>query len=178
MQGNEDEAFVDILILPEEGWEWVVVRTRPRCEKKLEKFCIDGSIPVYLPTRTRTHRYGNRRRMFASPLFSGYVFCRVDPAFREVLVQNRYCARLLRVTDQEVLVEQLRLVRLALDSDEVAEVMPYLVKGRRVRIASGPMKGAEGIVQYRKGKTRVVLNVDFIQQSVVMEVEAEDLNPA
>ncbi len=177
LKEEEKPAAEDILVLPESGWEWVVVRTRPRCEKKMEHFCHTEKIPVYLPLRSRTHRYGGRRRTYTTPLFGGYMFCQVDPQHRQIVQQNHYCARMLRVLEQDVLVQQLRQVRLALETNAVTEVMPFLKKGRMVRIVSGPLKGAEGIVQRIKGKTRVVLNVDLIQQAVAMEVDSQDLAP-
>ena len=57
------------------------------------------------------------------------------------------------------------------------EVMPYLEKGKWVRVKSGPLKGLEGIVQRMKGKTRVVLNVDMIKQAVAMEIDSSILAP-
>ncbi len=54
---------------------------------------------------------------------------------------------------------------------------PYLQKGRRVRIRSGPMAGVEGILARRKDKLRVVLSVDLIIRSVAAEVDEADIEP-
>jgi transcription antitermination factor NusG len=61
---------------------------------------------------------------------------------------------------------------------EVVEVMPYLDAGRRVKVTGGAMKGLEGIVSRLKGKTRVIINVDMIRQSVAVEVDGAWLAPA
>lgn len=167
-----------VLRLPDPGWNWIVLHTRPRCEKKLELFSRTQGWPVYLPLRRKVHRYGNRTRTFWLPLFPGYVFCMVTPYARSILKQNRYVANVLDVLDQERLVAQLQQIRAALAVDDVVEVMPYLVKGRWVRVTGGPFRGLEGVVARIKGRTTVVLNVDMIRQSVCVEVDSSYLEPA
>jgi transcription antitermination factor NusG len=132
----------------------------------------------YLPLRKKTHTYGRRKREFESPLFPGYVFCIVDIHQRSFLRQNRYVANILDVIEQEKLVGQLNQVHRALAVGDVLEVRPYLVKGTPVMVKNGPFKGMEGVVERVKGQTRVVLNVDMIQQGISFEIDAECLVPA
>ena len=161
----------------DQGRPWWVVHTRPRCEKKLQEAADRQGFVAYLPLQSRPHRYGNRRRAYEVPLFPGYVFCMADGAGRQWLLQNRYTANLLEVFDQGLLVRQLDQLRIALTSGQILEVMPYLEQGRRVRVLAGPLRGLEGIVLRVKGKTRIVLNVDMIRESVVMEMDSSLLAP-
>ena len=168
----------DILSLPPPDHFWVVLHTRPRCEKKVVEHCRRSGLPAYLPLRKKAHRYGARERVFLSPLFPGYAFCVVNAAERSSIRQNRHVANLLEVLGQKQLVDQLCQVRQALSSGDVVGVLPYLEKGRLVRVTGGALKGLEGIVMRVKGKTRVVLNVDMIRQSVAAEVDSAFLAPA
>lgn len=168
----------DVLSVQEGESTWVVLHTRPRCEKKVVQYCGQLGVPVYLPLRRREHRYGARRRAFLSPLFPGYVFCVVGPCDQGKVRQNRHVANVLVAVDQAKLVGQLRQIRHVLEVGDVAEVQPYLESGRRVRVRGGPFRGLEGIVQRVKGRTRVVINVDMIQQAVALEVEGDLLDPA
>jgi transcriptional antiterminator RfaH len=156
---------------------WVVVHTRPRAEKKLAEFGRQQKMTVFLPLHQRLHRYGARERVFSSPLFAGYVFCLADPAGRRLLQQNRHAANVLEVLDQAQLVQQLRQIQSALCLGDLLEVMPYLESGHRVRVLAGPLRGAEGIVLRVKGKSRIVLNVDMIRESVAVEVDSAMLGP-
>ncbi len=156
---------------------WVVLHTRPRCEKKAVDFCRRNHCPVYLPLRKKVHRYGSRERPFWSPLFPGYVFCMVTQAQKILVRQNQYVANVLEVIDQGTLVEQLRQIREALSVGDVADVLPYLARGKRVSVRGGVFRGLEGVVIRVKGKTRVILNVDMINQSVAVEVESAYLVP-
>jgi transcription antitermination factor NusG len=87
-------------------------------------------------------------------------------------------ANLLAVVDQARLLDQLRQIRIALASGDCVEVLPFLEAGRPVRVVAGPFRGLEGIITRIKGHTRVVLNVDMIQQSVAVEVDSAWLEPA
>lgn len=164
--------------LPRPGEAWVVLHTRPRCEKKLQSFCERMAVPVYLPLRRRPHRYGARERVFWTPLFPGYIFCCATPSQQGTLRQNNHVANLLEVLDQPKLVDQLRQIHQALAVDDLVEVQPYLAVGHRVRVLSGPFKDLEGYVNRVKGRTKVMVNVDMIQQAVCFEVEAACLGPA
>jgi len=59
-----------------------------------------------------------------------------------------------------------------------AEPHPYLTVGRRVRILGGPLQGLEGILLRKKGNLRVVLSIDLIMRSIVVDVDMADVEPA
>ncbi len=167
-----------IMTLPPAGMAWAVVHARPRCEKKIAEYLHQQGLRCYLPLRRKTHRYGNRERIFMSPLFSGYLFCVLGPAQRAMVAQNRYVANVLDVMDQANLVDQLRQVESALAGGHITEVLPYLVTGHRVRVSHGPLRGVEGVIQRVKGQTRVIINVDMIRQAMAVEVDSAMLEPA
>jgi len=154
-----------------DDWEWTILHTRPRCEKKAQRVFDRAGFTTYLPLRRREHRYGNRRRVFDAPLFPGYVFCAAPVSDLTTLRQEDCVANLLRVLDQDRLVHQLRQVARALAEGRVLDVMPRLEKGMTVRVTGGPLKGLEGVVERIAGKTRVVLNIEMIQQAVCVEVD-------
>lgn len=159
------------------GRQWVVVHTRPRCEKKLDEAARRQNMLTYLPVHQRTHQYGARERTFTSPMFPGYIFAYPGVEGRRWLVQNRHVANLLEVPDQRSLVGQLRQLQMALQSGHLMEVLPYLESGRRVRVLAGPLRGLEGMIVRVKGQTRMVLNVDMIRESVAVEIDSSMLSP-
>ena len=163
---------------PPPDYAWMVAHARPRAEKRISMVCRSRSMPFYLPLRERTHTYGQRRRIFSSPLFPGYVFCCGSVQDRIWLRQNQHVANLLEVADQQALLTQLRQVELALAGGHIIEVLPYLEAGKRVRVIAGPLKGLEGVVVRGKGTSRIVLNVDMIQQAIVTEIDGDSLAPA
>lgn len=54
---------------------------------------------------------------------------------------------------------------------------PFLTVGQRVQIQSGPLEGMTGILVRDKGRSRVILSVELISQSISVEVDSETLQP-
>jgi len=165
--------FDSTLPFPDDTHAWVVVHARPRCEKKVADFCSGKDIYSYLPQLVRTHRYGNRTRTHQLPLFTGYVFVYADSAQRMLLKSSDRVANVLTVCDQQLLIKQLSQVKCALDHEATVELFPHLTAGMKVMVKAGPLKGVEGFIERLKGKTRVILNIDFIQKAIAVEVNAE-----
>jgi len=65
----------------------------------------------------------------------------------------------------------LRVMAEALCQGLEMEVLPYLKPGKTVIIRSGPMKGLEAVIAEIKGKNKVILQLELIQQSVALEID-------
>ncbi|MDA0577099.1 MAG: hypothetical protein O3B24_03265 [Verrucomicrobia bacterium] len=57
------------------------------------------------------------------------------------------------------------------------EVLDYLQLGKPVRITGGPMKGLEAAIAEVRGKDKVILQLELMQQSMVLETSAAYVNP-
>jgi transcription antitermination factor NusG len=69
--------------------------------------------------------------------------------------------------------EQVDAVRRLVTSAEGARAVPWLRVGDRVRIVGGPLAGLEGLVRDRcRGRATFVVNVDLLQRSVGVELDA------
>jgi len=53
---------------------WYAVYTRSRHEKKVAAQLEEKGILTFLPLVTETHRWSDRRKVIAFPLFPGYTF--------------------------------------------------------------------------------------------------------
>ncbi|MCF7838556.1 MAG: hypothetical protein K9N49_07980 [Candidatus Marinimicrobia bacterium] len=165
------------LCLQPEPKAWVVAHARPRCEKKILGLCQREGITAYLPLRTTRRRYGKRVRIFQNPLFSGYLFAAVDRNQKQFLRQNDYLANLLETPEQAKLVNQLRQIATVLAIGGVQETLPFIQKGKPVRVIAGPFKGLEGVVERIASQTRIIISVDLIGQGIACEVEPTYLAP-
>ena len=159
------------------GADWLVLHSRPRCEKKLLDTCRHNHLPAYLPILVRRHVYGGRVRHHSVPLFPGYLFCAADRDQRRFLEQNDQVANVLVDARPEILRGQILHLHAALNVGAAVEVLPYIVQGKTVRILGGMLKGTEGVVQHIKGRDRVVLNIELIGQSVAVEIDGALLAP-
>jgi transcription antitermination factor NusG len=156
---------------------WFAIRTRSRHEKRILQQLTGRGIQSYLPLYRTVHQWTNRRKADLDlPLFPTYLFIHIAPQERIRTLQVPGVLHLVGpgrepspLPDAEI-----ESLRAGLRSRRF-EPHPYLVAGVRARIIAGPFAGLEGVVLRRKGCLRVVLTVDFIAQSVAVEVDAEEL---
>ena len=126
-------------------------------------------------------RWKDRKKRIWIPLFPGYIFVnQIDTP------ENRY--RVLNVPGavrfvghegrpEPIPEDQILSVRRFLEASISIDPYPYLRVGRRVEIIAGPLKGIVGILVYKKGRFRFVLQVDLIRQAVSVEIDASDVRP-
>jgi transcription antitermination factor NusG len=156
---------------------WFVAHARPRCEKKIVRYCDDLGIATTLPCYRSVRKYRGKTVSFEKPLFPGYVFLRALPEQRPKIFQSDYVANVLVVHDQSLFERQLSDVLLALDTGLEIVLAPEIGKGTRVRIKNGPLSGMEGWVEKRYGFDTVLLRLDFIGQAAAVKLNAGDLEP-
>ncbi|MDI9401878.1 MAG: transcription termination/antitermination NusG family protein [Verrucomicrobiota bacterium] len=171
LSGPQDEGGDSTQLKP----FWCVAHVKPRCEKKLAKYCEDWKVDYILPLYKSLKTYPTKRVVFYKPYFPGYIFINTPLENHQMLKKSQHLARLIQVVDQELFAKQLVSVLLAITSD--AELLPAskIKPGILVRIKRGVLRGVEGLVEERRGVCRVCLSLDFIGQGVIMEVDADDL---
>jgi transcription antitermination factor NusG len=59
-----------------------------------------------------------------------------------------------------------------------AQPHPYLSIGQRVKVRSGALKGVEGILIRKTDNLRLVISVDSIMRSVILEMDVADVDYA
>ncbi len=131
-----------------------------------------------LPTIQSAHKYRGKTVSFDKPLFPGYVFLKIHPLSRQKVYQSDYVANLLDIPDQEGFHSQLSDIFEAIESGCELKLAPEIGPGKRVLIKSGPMRGIEGWVEDRYGRSTVLLRLDFIGQAAALSIEADMLELA
>ena len=173
------EPVAEPAVVHVDGLRWVVVRTKPRCEKKFDHYCQAREITCYLPLRPSVRRYHDRVAEFLVPLFSGYAFCQVAPMDTAPVNQSQHVAQILMPdeTMEAQLITELQSVQTLMRAAELGEieVRPEIQVGNRVTIRSGPMQGLTGVVTRRKNKTRLTVNVEMVGHSVSLEADAAEV---
>ena len=154
---------------------WFVAHTRPRCEKKLARYCEREGLSPTLPCYRSVKKYRGKTVVFHKPLFPNYLFLQLRPAHRQKVYQSDYVANLLDVPDQALFTQQLGDILLALESDLEVRLAPQIKAGCKVRIKTGPLRGLEGWVEQRSGTVSVLLRLDFISQAAAVKIEATEL---
>ena len=157
---------------------WWVAHVRSRAEKVLARHLAGADIPFYLPqTERRSRRAG---RVFKSylPLFSGYVFYRGGQAAREAVWRSGLEPRLIEVTDQARLNDELRQIRELQRAGANLEPLDDVVPGDPVRIVDGAFRGYTGVALHERGHDRLIVSLSLLQKQLAVEFDKSVLTKA
>jgi transcription antitermination factor NusG len=154
---------------------YVCANHEKRVLEQLERRSVEAFLPVYESLR----RWKDRRVRLARPLFPGYVF--VHMALRDRLEVMRISSvvclvgcngRATPLPDVEI-----ETLKKGLAAGVRGKPHPYLTVGRRVKLKSGPLAGMQGILLRRKGNYRLVISIEQIRRSVLVDADTADVEP-
>jgi transcription termination/antitermination protein NusG len=151
--------------------KWHVLHTRSRQEKALAESLTAMGIAAFLPLVDVTRTYGRRKASVELPLFPGYLFLKGQLEDAYTADRTKRVAHIIPVVDQEKLTWELRNLSLALHARAPLDPYPYLRKGVRVEVRSGPLAGIQGIVESRLKRDRLSLQIDVLGQATSLEID-------
>jgi transcription antitermination factor NusG len=154
---------------------WYVACTVARHEKAVADRLRSRDVETYLPLYRAVRRWGKRRVTLDLPLFPGYVFVRTQIIRKARILDHPGVVRLVGLNGKATPLadEDIDKLRASLKTCN-AEPYPYFSAGRRIRIKCGPLAGVEGTIIRRKGRVRLVVQIDLIQRAVLLELDAVD----
>ena len=151
---------------------WWALYTRSRREKDVMRRLLALDVPFYGPVVPQRHRSpSGRMRTSFLPLFANYIFMYGDASDRYKALTTNCVSRDLVVSDGAQLSEDLRQIHHLIVSGMPITVEERLQPGALIRVRSGPMQGREGQIAERRGKRRLIVIVNFLQQGVSVELD-------
>jgi len=158
---------------------WYALRVKGRFEKVVDSQLKRKGYETLLPTYVSTRPRSDRLKSLPLPLFPNYIFCRFDidqkqPVLLTPGVQFVVGAGRIPLPVGRTDVASLRQL---LKSGLNACSSPYLAKGQRVHVTSGPLKGLTGIVVCTNGRYRLTISVAVLMRSVSLELDLLSVTP-
>jgi transcription antitermination factor NusG len=162
------------------GRDWLAVRVRSNFEKHVSSSIHNIGIEEFLPLYQRQARGHRAQDKVTQPLFSGYVFCRASTDERPTVLRIPGVVDFLGFNKRAIPIEEAEIdaVRRLVQGSLPICAWPFMRAGQRIRIATGPLLGLEGIVLHLKSTWCVVVSVTLLQRSVAVEVDASWLTAA
>jgi len=159
--------------------KWYAVHTFAHHEKQVKERLAARNVETFLPLYLTTHRWKNRTAHLELPLFPGYLFVYIPLLERLKVLQVSGVARLVGTAGTPIPLpeHEIESLRNARNISVHTEPHPYLEVGRRVRIKAGPFEGFLGILLRRKGRFRVILSLELIRSSFVVDICSSDVEP-
>jgi len=169
-----DELYGELELFTDDR-NWVVVHTKPRCEKKVADYAKKNQITYYLPQYTDKRVYQRRKVDVDKILFPSYIFVGIDFKNKQELLISGYTVNFLKVNAQKELIEELQAIYYGRQKNVAMEPGLWLEKGLEVEIVNGPLKGIRGVVEDQSKLTEVRLQVNILRQAVLVKVKTEDI---
>lgn len=156
---------------------WYAAYTASRHEKTVAEHLRQREVESFLPLYETVRRWNNGRHKVQLPLFPGYVFVRIELRDKLRVLQVPGLVQLVTFQGAPAALpdSEIETLRSALGAGVLAQPYRYLSVGSKIEICSGPLQGLRGILLRHQGQFRVVLSVEMIMRSIVVEVEATDV---
>ena len=160
--------------------QWFAVWTRSRQEKVAASMLEALSIPTFLPLRAEVRQWSDRKQKIMTPLFSGYLFVRMNLAEDSSRLQVLKTPGIVGFVGNNtgplaIPSQQIESIRMVLSSGLDYTVGPLLKEGDRIRVIRGSLSGMEGTLVRTNSETRLVLSVDLVKRSLSIEVSRYDV---
>ena len=157
---------------------WYALRVRSHFEKKVAEVGRSKGYEGFLPLYQRLRRWSDRVKWIEIPLFPGYVFFRMDWANRLPLLTIGGSLHFIGDSHNPVPIDEseINAIRDVLKSDVTFGPWPFLESGHRVQLRSGPLAGLEGFLIKSPKGTGIVISMNILQRSVVIDIEPKWLH--
>jgi transcription antitermination factor NusG len=159
---------------------WWALHTLYHHEKIVAEMLTAKGLEVFLPVYNSLRRWRDRRVTLSLPLFPCYMFVRGGPHLRFQIVTTPGVHSILSHTDRPATIPEaeIQAIRRTVEGAFRVEPHPFLRCGERVRVKRGSLEGLTGILVRKKNLCRLVLSVEMLAQSVCVEIDASDVEPA
>ena len=159
--------------------QWFAIWTRSRQEKCAAAMLETLGVPHFLPLKTEVHQWSDRKQTVTVPLFSGYLFVRMNLAKRSRLEVLNAPGIAGFVGNQKgplpIPDHQIEAIRTVLETQTECSVLPLLTEGDRVRVLRGPLVGVEGRLVPSNSSSRLSISIEMIQKSLLVNVSRQDV---
>ena len=155
------------------GGPWCAIYTRHQHEKTIAQSLSAKGLEVFLPLYNATRRWKDRTVHLSLPLFPCYLFLRGMQERKLEVVTTPGIVSILSINGETAVIpeSEIESVRKAIEWGNRVEPHPFLRRGDRVRVISGPLQGLEGILVRKKNLYRLVLSVEILERSAAVEVD-------
>ncbi len=161
---------------------WFAVQTRPRHEKRVALELKEKGVEVFLPLLQAIHQWSDRRRQVELPLFSSYLFVRLQEQRRQriTVLHTQGALRFIGPRGMGVAVpeDEIEAVQTLLRERIAFTACPFVNIGQKVRIRGGSLDGVRGILVAVNDDRSLVVSVDSIQRSLQFRIDGYCLEPA
>lgn len=145
--------------------------TKPRHEKLTAKSLESVGTDYFLPIQTEDRQWHDRKKKIQAPIFPGYILVKVRPPEITQVYHVDGFVKFISTDDRPDIVsnEIIRELKRAL-SDDFETSSQKFQSGDKVIVNSGPMKGLAGHLVRFAEHSKLVIDVDVNDKSVLITI--------
>lgn len=154
--------------------QWMVVKTNPRAEKKVDERLVNAGFTTFLPLVTTLKIWSDRKKKVEHPLIPSTLFiCTFPELLKDVYSVNGVHSILKFLGEpaivQEYEIENLRILLNQKDESDIKPVDQYQ-KGEMVKVLRGPFQGLIANIMKTASSFRLVVEIESLGSGFVVNV--------
>ena len=153
---------------------WYVIYVRSRHEKNVYSALLDKGIDASLPIRTVVRKWSDRKKKMQLPLIRGYVFVNIDLNIDNLnVLQTPGVVKFIGIRKEPSRIpdEQIHWMHMLVAESATVQDEKEFPLGKRVSVIIGPFKGIKGVVKRVGSRSRLVVLIESIMQTVSIEID-------
>jgi transcription antitermination factor NusG len=161
--------------------EWFAFRVRPRHEKQVSLALREKGFTEFLPLYKSKRQWADRTKIVEMPLFPGYIFCSTTRSSIVPVLMTSGVIDVVRAGTNPLAADKSEIDALqqTVSVDVPLEAWPYTEPGASdsFTILRGPLAGLTGILVEVRRSQRLILSVNLLRRSVLVEVHPDWVSP-
>ena len=153
--------------------KWYAIYTSPRAEKQVYKRLLEEGIEAFLPLQRTYRQWSDRKKLIEKPLLSSYVFVRMTGKQFPVVFKTYGVVKFVSFEGTPVAIPQNQIdnLKLIVNSDAEIEVSnDHFEPGDNVEVITGSLSGLTGELVEQKGKKKVIIRIDKLDQNILLTI--------
>lgn len=151
---------------------WYALQIRSRFEKVVVQHLTHKGYEAYLPLVRSSRRWSDRIKIVELPLFTGYVFCKLDIGNRHPVLLVPGVLSIVGTGKIPAAIPdyQISALRQVITSGMQYGPYPFVQPGQTICIDRGPLAGLTGTLIEVKSRLRLIVSLPLLQRSVAVEI--------
>lgn len=151
---------------------WYALYTAPRAEKKVNTRLQEKGITTYLPLVKILKQWSDRKKWVEEPAFKSYIFINGDVEHLKSALVTQGVIKIISFgqVPQKIPDNQIKWLKLLLNSPELLSIDEDLKEGNLVEITSGPLSGIQGVIIDFENKKSIAVNIEILGRSIITKL--------
>lgn len=159
--------------------KWYPVYTHARAEKKAYEALLKKGIEAYLPLNRQLKQWSDRKKWVEEPLIKSYLFVNITEQEQMEVLMTKGITRFIYFSGKiasmpSSQIDNLKLLMASPYEVEVTE--ENLQPGERIIIKAGPLKGLQGEIVSQRSQKQLLLRLDNMGLSILVQVAPSLIN--